>query len=682
MNLSYKWLKKHINISSINIKNISNIMTSIGLEVESFDKDLLIVNITPNRSDAMSHYGVARDLYAILKYKNYDVNIISHDKYLNNKNYINNQICNSDINLLIKDFSKCIRYTYLVISNIKVTESPIWIKDMLQSIGILPVNNIIDVCNFIMYDLGQPIYAFDIDKINNKKIKLSTNYGGLLFDKTDITTRIIDKDDLLLNSYDNEPIFISGILSNKKYIIDNNTKNIYIESACYNPKIIRKTANRHHICNDSSLRFERGVDPNMTLYAIYKIIYLLKKITNVKLFSYIKDIYPYPIKNSIIKINLKRVFSIIGKAIPKEKILKILNFLNIKVINDKNQNFLKLIIPIYRNDIKEEIDVVEEILRIYGYNNIKCINKININCNSNNMFFFSEKLENTEKNISNFLVSNGYYEIMSNSINNNFNYKNNVVYIKNPLNDKMKEMRSNLLDNMLNCVSYNIRRKNFNIKIFEWGKIFFIKNESIVEKLHLSIINSDYNNNKSIKNSFFYIKNIVEKILQISGIIDYKQIESKNSIMQRCLTINYNNINIINIGNVKTYILKKFNIYQDVLFADICWETIKKIIPKNRMIMQPISKYPGAKRDLSILIDKSISYEEIYRLAININKDIIKNIKLFDLYEDKSLPKNKKSYGLSFYLQDINATLTDLVIDNTINDIKKIFKEKLKVEFR
>lgn len=684
MKISFSWLKNYIN-TSLNINIIAEILTSIGLEVESIIKynndDILLINITPNRSDAISHYGVARDLYAALKIRNYNNYNLIKQQIFNNINLQNNLY---QYNVIIND-DQCIRYTSVIISNIEVMESPNWLKEKIISIGIDPVNNIIDISNFIMHDIGQPINIFDI-KEDIKNINIIIEKKSKLLNNIHTNQKLNDED--LLVIYNNNLLSIASILQEKKYNIICNTKNILIESACYNTEIIRKIAKRYHINNDLSFRFERGVDPNMTLYALYKTIYLIKKIANGHQYSQIIDIYKNPKKGFIVYLTFRKLYSIIGNFIKTSIVINILLVLDIKIINH-NKKYLKLLIPYYRIDVQREIDVIEEILRIYGYDNIKLNNNLNLNIKFyNDKFIKNEIIQNLEINISNQLVSHGFYEIINLSIKKKYNIKNYLsnnknINIINPLNNEMKELRSNLLEGMLESISYNLKRKNFNIKFFEWGKIHYYNNINFVEKMYLSIIISIKNNTKYINNNIFYIKNIVQQILQLSGIDNYTQLNENMPMMDNCLILKYKNINIVYLGKIKEKILNKMDIYhENVYFANLDWDLIKNFIFDKNIIYKPISKYPIVKRDLSMLIDSTISYEEIVKLSLKLEPKLLKDITLFDVYENKTLPINKKSYGLSFYFEDKNQTLTDIVIDKTMEYLKQELQKKLGIIFR
>lgn len=674
MKISFTWIKKYLK-TSLNINFIADILTSIGLEVESISNDIFEINITPNRSDAMSHYGIARYLYSALKFQKYDVNIIN--PFIDNRRQNND---NLNYNNVIIDNNNCIRYVCAIFSEIEIQDSPIWLQKILNSIGINPINNILDIINFIMYDLGQPLHVFDADKIIGNKIIIKKISKKTFFEIYDNKNIILDNEDLII--FDNEtPISIAGILVSKKYNINKNTKKIFIESACYNPETIRKTCKKYGISSESSFIFSRGVDPNQVFNAFEKAATLIEKIINGHQISKQIDFYPKNINPFNINLNYKNLYKIIGEKISIKKIKDILSLLNIKISYEEN-NSLELLIPTYRIDLKREIDIIEEILRIYGYNKIKIPKKIKISLKEKNIY--KEKIEEV---FARQLISNGFYEILNISfLKKKKNYllnNNNIINIINPLNNDMNILRFNILESMLHTISYNIKRKNFNLKLFEFGKIYSKENRNFFEKQCLGIIIT--NKEKYIKSenefSFFYIKNIVHNLLKLVGITNYSQLYSTDPMMDNnILIIKYKGIDIAKLGKVKTNILRAMDLKQDVFFANIDWEYINYFFQKKKIIkFKPLSKYPWVKRDLSMLVDKKILFEEIYKLAMSIEKKYIKNIILFDVY---NIDNDKKSYGISFYLEDENNTLTDKIIDITIEKIKKIFIKKLGIQFR
>lgn len=676
MKISFTWIKKYLK-TSLNINYIGDILTSIGLEVESISNDILEINITPNRSDSMSHYGIARYLYSALKIKKYDVDIVN--PFINNRIQNDNNL--NDFNVII-DNNNCIRYVGAIFSEIEIKDSPIWLKQILNSIGINPVNNILDIINFVTYDLGQPLHVFDVDNIIGNEITIKKISNKTFFQISDNKNIFLDKEDLII--FNNETaISIAGILIGKKYNINKNTKRIFIESACYSAETIRITCKKYGISSESSFRFARGVDPNQTLNAFEKTATLIEKITNGKQTSKTIDFYPKKIQPFNINLNYKTLYKIIGEKISPKKIKDILIALAIKISYERYYS-LELLIPTYRIDIKREIDLIEEILRIYGYNKIKIPKKIKISLKEKNIY--QEKIDEL---FAQHLVANGFYEIFNISLfkdNKNYIFNNNnrdIIKIMNPLNNDMNILRFNILESMLHTISYNIKRKNFNLKLFEFGKIYYKIDRNFFEKKRLGIIIT--NKEKYIKSetefSFFYIKNIVQKLLKLGGIINYSQLHSTDPMMEdNILIIKYKNLNIAKIGRIKINILRDMNIKQDVFFANIDWEYINFFFKKKKIIkIKPLSKYPWVRRDLSMLVDNKILFEEIYKLAMNTEKKYLKKIILFDVYQ---VDNNKKSYGISFYLEDERQTLTDKIIDITIEKIKKNFINKLGIHFR
>lgn len=669
MKISFSWIKQYLK-TSLDINLIADILTSIGLEVESISNDILEVNITPNRSDVMSHYGLARYLYATLKIKKYDVTLI-HPEISCINNIIETN--HNKLNVIINN-NHCIRYVGGIFSEIEILDSPNWLKDRLYSINITPINNIIDILNFVIYDLGQPLQVFDADNIIDNQILIQTTSQSTPFETPDNKNLILDKEDLIIFNHD-RPISIAGIIVSKKYNINNNTKKIFLESACYSPEIIRSTSKRHGINTESSFRFSRGVDHNQVANAFKKTAILIHKILPIKKVYKIFDYYPNKITSLYINLKYNNLYKIIGSKISIKKIKTILIALEIEIINAKEDS-LDLKIPTYRIDIQREIDIIEEILRMYGYNKIKIskIIKFPLKENNNNQ-------EAIEDIFAQQLIAHGFYEIInlsfSQSNHNRRLTQRDIIHIINPLNHDINTLRSNLLESMLKSIYENIKRKNFNLKLFEFGKIYYKIDKTFFEKKRLGIIIINQEN----KFSFFYLKSLVQQLLHLSGISNYSQRHSTHFMMnENSLIIRYQGQDVAQIGKIKLNILKKMNLQQEVFFADIDYESINNFFLKKKKVqIQPLSKYPWVKRDLSMLVNKKILFEQISKLSIRTAKKYIKNIILFDVYY---INNNQKAYGISFYLEDVNKTLTDQKIDLIIEKIKKNLIKKLSIKFR
>jgi phenylalanyl-tRNA synthetase beta chain len=647
----------------------------IGINVKKLssnilEDNILEISITPNRSDAMSHYGIARDLHIALKARGYKSNLISPPIF----NNINKQSNFKKIKVFIKNKKKCLRYSGLILSNIKIDFSPFWIQKKLKSIGLNPINNIIDIINFVIHEFGQPIQIFDLDKIKNKKIKIKNTNNFIPFKGSDGILRYLGLQDLIIFNY-KFPIALAGILNNINFSITRKTKNIFLESSFYNPIIIRNCTKKHNINNDSSFRFERGIDPNNIIYILKRIIFFIKKILFFNFYLKYIDFYPKKIKHNKIIFSYKRMNIFIGKKISYKKIKNILSILEIKILSEKKKK-LKILVPFYRIDVKREIDVFEEILRIYGYNNIKISNIMNFSI-KNHIIINNNKIKNI---ISEQLVNNGFYEVINNSILKNnyliFLKKKKIIKIINKSTPEFSILRPTLLFGMMENIKYNINKKNLNLKFFEWGKIFFKKKKKILEKNYLSII---LINNK-LKYNFFYLKGIIIQIIKKFGIINSIEeiIKNNNSFFEKKIIIKYKKKKIIELGNIKNNILNFFKIKKNIFFSEINYKFLLKIIKNNKIFYKNFSKYPIITRDISLIINDNILYKEIYKLIRYIENKYIKKIQLIDTYKGIQIPKKKKSYTIRLYIEEKNKILTE----NIIYNLQKIFKKKFNAKIR
>ncbi|WP_185878420.1 phenylalanine--tRNA ligase subunit beta [Blattabacterium cuenoti] len=688
MIISYNWLRKYISID-LSAKKISDILTEIGLSVKNVIKKkagetedyILDVEITPNRSDAMSHYGIARDLYAVLTFRGYKTNL--------SKPIISNY--QKDINkyrfqISIEEKNKCRRFSGLILSKIEINSSPNWLNNQLESIGIKPINNIIDITNFVMNELGQPIQVFDMDKIEGKSLIIKNVKNKIFFNSEDNRKRILNEKDFIISDKI-KPLSIAGIINETNLNVNIKTKNIFLGCAYFNPVDIRSIGIRHMIKTDARFRFERGVDPNLIVYALQRTALLIKEVTKCNISSDIMDIYPNPINPFTIKLRYQKIHDLIGKKISEKNIKKILLLLEIVILDEKKKSLLVLVPP-YRIDVQREVDLIEEILRIYGLTQIKISKKIQISPLPN--FFYKTK-EKIQKTIFNQLVNFGFQEIINSPIINknkdslllNSFFKREEIRILNPVNKFYNSMRSSLLFGIIDSIKHNYNRANKKIKFFEIGKIYYKSNNQFLEKTCLSIALSEKNQNKKkiieSKNSLFFdLKGIIEQIFQRIGIFHYTQINSIHPFLRESIFIKYKNKNLVELGKLKEDLFKK----QEVFYAEIDWEYLISIIQKKKVIFIPFSKYPTSKRDLSFLVENTISFEKIYQLIKEKEKNLIKKIKIYDLYEGKDLPKEKKSYTISFFFESLEGTLTDLMMDEVMKKIEKFLKNELGAKIR
>ena len=650
----------------------------------NFEDDLVYeIGLTPNRSDAMSHYGVARDLMAGLSQHGINTKLISPSV---SGFHIDNRGLKIDIN--VDDKIKAPRYCGLTISNIVVKDSPQWLQNRLKSIGLSPINNIVDSTNYVLHDLGQPLHAFDADKITGKKINIKTVKSGTKFVTLDGVERSLHEEDLMICDQD-KPLCIAGVFGGENSGVTQSTSSIFLESAYFNPISIRKTAKRHALNTDASFRFERGIDPNITKYALKRAALLITEIAGGKISSDLIDEYPNKIEDSQVFLSFDKTNKLIGQEIPKETIKSILSALEIKV-NNITETGLGLTIPAYRNDVQREVDVIEEILRVYGYNNIGITNKLNASI-SNTSKFENHKIENI---VANQLVGQGFYEIMTNSLTtdkyNSISEQldpDNNVKILNPLSTDLSIMRQSLIFSGLETLAFNINRQQSDLKLFEFGKTYHNFDDQNEEFNHLSILTTGNKtekrwNSKKTEVGYFYLKGLVTGIFDRLGIKKLKSLPLSNDIFSEGQQLSVGKYSLVEFGSLKTNALTHFGISQNVFCANFNWDNLLKVINQNTIKYKDISKYPEVKRDLSLLIDEDITFENLYKLAKQSEKNYLKDINLFDVYRGDKLENGKKSYSISFTLQDNKQTLKDSQIDKIMSKIQKRFESELGAELR
>ena len=648
------------------------------------EEDLVFeIGLTPNRADAMSHYGTARDLMAGMSQHGINTKLISPSV---SGFHIDNRGLKIDIN--IDNKIKAPRYCGLTISNIVVKESPIWLQNRLKSIGLSPINNIVDATNYVLHDLGQPLHAFDAEKISGKKINVQTVKTGTKFVTLDGVERILHEEDLMICDAD-KPLCIAGVFGGENSGISENTSSIFLESAYFNPVSIRKTAKRHALNTDASFRFERGIDPNITKYALKRAALLITEIAGGKISSDLIDEYPKKINDSQVFLSFDKTNKLIGQEIPKETIKSILSALEIKV-NNITETGLGLTIPAYRNDIQREVDVIEEILRVYGYNNIGITNKLNASI-SNTSKFENHKIETI---VANQLVGQGFFEIMTNSlttdkydsISTQLDAANNVK-ILNPLSTDLSVMRQSLIFSGLETLAFNINRQQSDLKLFEFGKTYHNVDGRNDEFNQLSVL---ITGNKSEKRwnseetevSYFYLKGLITAIFDRLGIKKLKSSPLSNDIFNEGQQWLVGKHSVVEFGSLKTKTLSAFGISQSVFCANFNWDNLIKVINQNTIKFKEISKYPEVKRDFSLLINEDVTFDNLYKLAKQSENNYLKDVNLFDVYTGDKLAEGKKSYAISFTLQDNKKTLTDSQIDKIMSKIQKRFESELGAELR
>ena len=636
------------------------------------------IGLTPNRSDAMSHYGVARDLRAGLIQKDINLEFISPSV---SNFHVDERTLRVDVEVENKELVP--RYCGISITDITIKDSPKWIQNRLKAIGITPKNNIVDITNYVLHELGQPLHAFDSQKVKGNKIIVKTLKEGTKFTTLDAVERTLSADDIMICDADETPLCIGGVFGGIKSGVTENTTSIFLESAYFNPVSIRKTAKRHALNTDASFRFERGIDISMTEYALKRAALLIEEYAGGKMGSDVSDFYPEKMEDFQVFFSYESAYRLIGQEIPKETIKNILASLEIK-INSETEGGLGLTIPSYRTDVQREADIIEEILRVYGYNNIKFSHKLNTSIS-----FDSNKDTKIENLIANQLSALGFNEIMANSLtkaaytelSDGINAEANVAML-NPLSNDLGVLRQSLLFSGLESVSYNLNRKNSSLKFYEFGKTYHKYNDKYQEDKHLTLFVTGNRTKESWKtvtsiSDFFYLKGTLTSVLERLGIKNLKSTPTKSDVFSEGVTLSLGKIKLVDFGVVKRSILKEFGIKQEVLFADFNWENILKLASKKNIKVSELSKFPAVKRDLAILIDSKIEFKEVYNTAFQSERKLLKEVDLFDVYEGDKLPEGKKSYAVSFVLQDETKTLEDKQIDKIMQKLQQSFEKNL-----
>ena len=648
-------------------------------EVFNIETDQVFeIGLTPNRADAMSHYGVARDFRAGLIQHGINLELITPSV---SDFHVEQRRLRIDIEVENKDLAP--RYCGISIVDVEVKDSPEWIQNRLKSIGITPKNNIVDITNYVLHELGQPLHAFDASKIKGNKVIVKTLAQGTKFTTLDEVERELHSEDIMICDSESNPLCIAGVFGGINSGVSEKTTSIFLESAYFNPVSIRKTAKRHALNTDASFRFERGIDINFTKYALKRAAILIKEYANGKIASDVIDFYPEKIEDFQVFLSYESAFRLIGQEIDKETIKNILASLEIK-ISSETEGGLGLTIPSYRVDVQREADIIEEILRVYGYNNIKFSHKLNTSIS-----FDSNKDISLENIIANQLTTLGFNETMANSLtkeeyssfSENLKSEFNVTML-NPLSNDLKVMRQSLLFSGLESISYNLNRKNNSLKLYEFGKTYHKYEKGYQEDKHLTIFVSGARTKDSwtslTQNSeFFYLKGIVMSILERIGVTNIKTSPVKTDVFSEGIVLSLGKNKLVEFGVIKKKILKEFGIKQEVLFADFDWTSILSISGKKKIKVSMLPKFPSVKRDLALLLDEKITFKEIYDLAFQSERNLLKDLGLFDVYEGDKLPEGKKSYAVSFVLQDNNKTLEDRQIDKIMQKLQQSFEKNL-----
>ena len=643
--------------------------------------EIFEIGLTPNRADAMSHLGTARDLKAGMSQKGINVEFITPSV----SNFrVDKRTLKLDVD--VQDSKLCPRYCGVTISGVTIKPSPDWLQNRLKSIGINPKNNIVDVTNYVLHELGQPLHAFDAAKISGKVI-VKTLKLGTKFTTLDDVERVLHEEDLMICDA-NGPLCIAGVFGGKNSGVSENTNLIFLESAYFNAVSVRKSAKRHGLSTDASFRFERGIDPSITEYALKRAALLIQEVAGGEITSDIVDIYPKKIEDFPLFLNFEKTRKLIGQDIPKETIKKILASLDIKITSVSDSG-LGLIVPSYRVDVQREVDVVEEILRVYGYNNISFSKKLNATV-SNSSRTEDYKMQNL---IASQLNSFGFDEMMANSLTTADYAKlsellksENNVTIVNPLSSDLSTMRQSLLFSGLEAVSYNINRRNTDLKLFEFGKSYHNYDGVYTEIKHLTLfltgsLNKETWTNSSKNSDFFTFKGYVQSVFERLGINKTKNQPLTNDVFAEGVAFSIGSDILVEFGTVKKSVLKHFGIKDEVFYADFNWSAILKLI-NTKIKFHEITKYPAVRRDLSLLVDDALTFESIYNNARLSEKTLLKEIDLFDVYQGENLAEGKKSYAISFTIQDSSKTLEDEQIERVMKKIQKNLENELSVVLR
>ncbi|MDM1549272.1 phenylalanine--tRNA ligase subunit beta [Empedobacter falsenii] len=641
------------------------------------------IGLTPNRADAMSHFGVARDLHAALKTRD----IASTFKTYDVSNYPTTDFGKSPISIEVKDTEAAPRYAGVYLKNVKVAESPDWLKNRLKVIGLSPINNVVDITNYILHDLGQPLHAFDAAKIEGNKVIVQKLAEGTKFTTLDGVERTLKGHELMICN-ENNPMCIAGVFGGKDSGVSDATTTIFLESAYFEPVTIRKGAKAHALNTDASFRFERGIDPNTTIDALKKAAMMLVEIAGAEIASNIDDIYENPIQNFNVKLRLHKVVELLGVEIPEHKIKSILENLEIKILSE-NDGILDLEVPAYRVDVQRDVDLIEDILRIYGYDNIEIPSKFSFSYVPNQKVN-PDKIEDF---IARQLISFGFNEAMNNSLTKReyeevfFYPEGESVAMLNPLSADLAVMRRTLLNGLLENVAFNINRRNSDVKLFEFGKVYRKIDGIYEENKCLGIVLSGNFNSESWtgnlrKASFADLKGLIKQIFVRLDIQITDELPAKDDNFLDGIEFISSQKSLGKLGIISKKLAKKLGVNQDVFFAQLNWDAMVALANKHDLKYKEISKFPGSRRDLALLLDSSVKYEDLYKATKEVKTNLLKAVNLFDVYEGDKLPTGKKSYALSFMIQDENKTLSDQEIDGLMNKLIKLYQEKFNAELR
>ena len=650
---------------------------AIGTQAKEYfklnDDYLYEIGLTPNRADAVSHLGTARDVAAFLKIaiKKPDVSAFKVDDD------------SHTVEVVVENEQAAPRYSGLSISGIDVAESPKWLKERLAVIGVRSINNIVDVTNFVLHDLGQPLHAFDADKIAGNKVVVKNCAEGTLFKTLDGVERKLSADDLMICDAE-KPMCIAGVFGGIDSGVSATTISIFLESAYFNSVSVRKTAKRHGLKTDASFRFERGTDPDMTVFALKRAALLIQEVAGGTISSQIYDNYPAPVAPFPVEVTYQHIDRLIGQLIPHEEIKSIITALDIQIVNETEEG-LSLKVPPYRVDVTRDVDIVEEILRIYGYNNIHIPTQIRASLNTS----VRPDRDSVQSQLSDMLTANGFNEIMSNSLTKSAYSANldTAVKILNPLSSDLDVMRQSMLYSGLEALAYNQNRKSADLKMYEFGKVYSVHEDKYIESQRFSIFITGADtgeawNQKSKSVSFYNLKAVVDGIIEKLNVEDFITEDVSDGEFAYGLQYNRGNKTLVKFGSVSAASLKKADVDKEVFYADFNFDLVLTLARKNKIIFQDISKFPAVRRDLSMLIDKNITFGALKNIAQKTERKLLKEVNVFDVYEGDKLPAGKKSYALSFIIEDMEKTLTDKTIDGVMQKLIYNLEKEAGAEIR
>lgn len=631
------------------------------------------IGLTPNRADATSHIGVARDLKAVLDRPVHWPDVSEFNAPENN----------TPIPVEVEDFEGCPRYCAVNLSGVKVGPSPDWLQSRLKSIGLSPINNIVDITNFVLFETGQPLHAFDASEIEGNKVIVTKLANGTKFTTLDEKERTLTSDDLMICDANRNGLCIAGVFGGVNSGVKESTTEVFLECAYFSADTIRKTALHHKLKTDASFRYERGTDPEMPIYAIKRAALLMQEIAGARISSSLIDIYPNQVQPNNVPVSYANIDRLIGIQIPHDRIHGILESLDITLEN-KTQNGFTAIVPAYRVDVTREADVIEEILRIYGFNNVELPD----NLSSDYLAEFDQKSpEKLQRTLTEFMVSNGYFEVLTNSLTRTQFTGDHVVEVLNKLSEDLGVMRQTMLPSLMEVAAYNLNRKQSEIRIFEFGKTYFKKPDGYQENRQLAILLTGQYREENWQGTqrpsqFHDLSGAV--LSSLSRILPAGQIRTAPATIDGydyALEATIGKKSIAQIGKIKSETAKEMGIQNEVFFAVIDWDILIQI-SNNSVIFKEVPKYPEVRRDLSLVIDKNVTFEEVRSLAFTFESRLLKDLRVFDVYEGEKIAEDKKAYAIAFTLQDENKTLDDKVIDKAMSRLMKGFESELNAIIR